>query len=873
MGALDSRGSLRETLVSDFLSNAAELHPDKTAILCDGNQRLDYAALDARANQVAHALSDAGVETGDRVAILLENCIEAMVSLWGVLKAGAAFVMIHPTTKADKLAYILSDGGVRVLVLPAGRSDALSAACAPGSPVRLVVTCDRGPIPADAAPGSSGSRTAIRSFESVLQASPATPVPRRAIELDLAAIIYTSGSTGRPKGVALTHRNILAAAGSICEYLELSPLDVILNVLPLSFDYGLYQGLMAARMGATLVLEKGFAFPWRVVERVQQERVTVFPGVPTVFAMLLAMRGLDPARLDSVVRVTNTGAALPVAHIPRLRALFRNARLYSMYGLTECKRVTFLPPEELDRRPGSVGRGMPNEEVWLEDADGRRVPPGGCGELVVRGPNVMQGYWGRPEETARVLRPGRYFWERVLYTGDLFRSDEDGFLYFVSRQDDIIKTRGEKVSPREVEEAILELPEVREAAVVGVPDEVLGQAIRAYVVPVEGATIDEKTVRRHCIARLESYMVPSSIEIRDTLPRTETGKTSRSALAIGRDHGSAKPRVCARCVLPESFPGVHLDHEGVCGACRRGAARAEPDAQADEVRARFASLAMAVRERPGFHCLLAYSGGKDSTYTLKLLREEYGLNVLAVTFDNGFMSPRAFENIRLAIEATGAAHWLVRPPSTLMVHLFRSVLQNSPYPKKALERASSVCNACIAFVKNVTLRIAVEQKIPILAYGWSPGQAPTSAALIRMGPSMLRQMHEVRTAPLRAIASEALDPYVLDERHFEALAEPIWHSNPLAFHPYREQEVQQAVAQVGWQRPQDTDGNSSNCLLNGLACRHHIATLGFHPYALEVAGLVRSGAITREEGLRSLSNLGPDEVAVEVARRLGVPMP
>jgi len=301
-------------------------------------------------------------------------------------------------------------------------------------------------------------------------------------------------------------------------------------VLPLSFDYGLYQLLMSVKVGATLVLEKSFAYPFKIIEKIQEERVTGFPGVPTIFAMLLQMRDVEPERFDSVRYVTNTAAALPPAHMVALGNLFKKARIYSMYGLTECKRVSYLPPEDLERRPASVGKGMSNEQVSVVDEDGNRVPPGVVGELVVRGSNVMMGYWDRPEETAMVLRPGRFPWEKVLYTGDLFTMDEDGYLYFVSRKDDIIKSRGEKVSPREVEGIIHELAAVREAVVVGVPDPILGQAVKAFVVLVEGAEITEKEIIFHCAGRLENLMVPSEIEFRDSLPKTASGKIDRKPL-------------------------------------------------------------------------------------------------------------------------------------------------------------------------------------------------------------------------------------------------------------------------------------------------------------------------------------------------------
>jgi acyl-CoA synthetase (AMP-forming)/AMP-acid ligase II len=245
--------------------------------------------------------------------------------------------------------------------------------------------------------------------------------------------------------------------------------------------------------------------------------------------MLLQM---DLAKWDfsSLRYISNTGAALPGDHISKLRKQFPQVKIYSMYGLTECKRVSYLPPDQIDIRPGSVGRGMPNEEVYIVDEKGNRVGPGIVGELVIRGSNVMKGYWQMPEETERVLRPGSFPWEKVLYSGDLFRADEDGYLYFVGRKDDIIKTRGEKVSPREVEEVLYLLPGVAEAAVVGIPDEVLGSAIKAVIVTQPEAWLTEKDVLRHCAAHLEDFMVPKFVEFREQMPKTSSCKIAKREL-------------------------------------------------------------------------------------------------------------------------------------------------------------------------------------------------------------------------------------------------------------------------------------------------------------------------------------------------------
>ncbi|HEX7022265.1 MAG TPA: fatty acid--CoA ligase family protein, partial [Trueperaceae bacterium] len=339
-----------------------------------------------------------------------------------------------------------------------------------------------------------------------------------------------SGSTGRPKGVMMSHQNMVFAMGSVTEYLELTADDRILNVLPLAFSYGLYQLLMAAALGAMLVLERSFSYPSSVLERMRQEEITVFPGVPTIFASILALDQREPLSLPSVTTLTNAAAALPVGFLPGLQRIFPHARIFKMYGLTECKRVSYLQPELALAKPASVGKAIPGTEVFLLSETGEPVPPGGTGILHVRGPHVMQGYWNQPELSARMLVPGRYPGERVLCTHDVFRMDEEGFLYFVGRSDDIIKTRGEKVAPGEVEDVLYAIPGIREAAVVGVPDELLGEAVRAFVVLDEGARLSEAEVRRACVTRLESVKVPRDVLFVAELPKTATGKIRKKSL-------------------------------------------------------------------------------------------------------------------------------------------------------------------------------------------------------------------------------------------------------------------------------------------------------------------------------------------------------
>jgi acyl-CoA synthetase (AMP-forming)/AMP-acid ligase II len=286
---------------------------------------------------------------------------------------------------------------------------------------------------------------------------------------------------------------------------------------------------MVFRFGGTLVLERGFAYPAAILKRIETERVTGFPGVPTLFAILLQM-DLSAYDLHSLRYITNTAAALPPEHITQLRDRFPWATLYSMYGLTECKRTLYLPPDQLDQRPGSVGVAIPGTEVWIEDTEGNRVGPGVVGELVIRGSHVMRGYWGKPDATARCYRPGPTPGERILYSGDLFKMDNEGYLYFVARKDDIIKTRGEKVAPKEVENVLYGIDGVVETAVIGVPDEILGEAVKAFVVS-EDTTLSERDILRHCRSNLEDFMMPKYVEFRDSLPKTSSGKIKKTDLS------------------------------------------------------------------------------------------------------------------------------------------------------------------------------------------------------------------------------------------------------------------------------------------------------------------------------------------------------
>jgi len=506
-----------QRLLHDLLLQRADLHEqDRIALVSDG-QAFTYGQLLESAQRLADSLRQGGLARGDRVALFLDNSWASAVSIFGTLIAGGVFVLINPQTRAEKLEFILSDSGARVLIADSRLEETYRAAL------------ERLPHPPDLIRANSAA-VDPSGWPAPQDAGPPIEEPVAVIPLDLAAIIYTSGSTGTPKGVMQTHQAMIFAAGSLIEYLRLTRDDRILCVLPLSFDYGLYQLLMAVALGACLVLERSFTFLGQILEKVRREHVTVFPGVPTIFAALIAAHRRTALSFPTMTRVTNTAAALPEEFTGPLREIFPNALIYKMYGLTECKRVSYLDPELLDAKPGSVGKAIPGTEVYLLSADGRPVPAGEVGTLHVRGPHVMAGYWNRPDLTEHMLKPGKLPGERVLCTHDLFRTDAEGFLYFVGRTDDIIKTRGEKVSPVEVENALHRVPGIREAAVVGVPDALLGEAVRAYVVTHPEANLTPHAIRTRSAAFLESYMVPSQIILCDQLPRSPNGKVNKRQL-------------------------------------------------------------------------------------------------------------------------------------------------------------------------------------------------------------------------------------------------------------------------------------------------------------------------------------------------------
>ncbi|MEH3086134.1 MAG: acyl-CoA ligase (AMP-forming), exosortase A system-associated [Xylophilus ampelinus] len=532
-------------LLHDLPAHAARRDPSAPAV-GDGTAALDYAGLWAEARRVAAGLRGLGIGRGDRVAVFLEKRVEAVAAGFGITAAGAVLVPVNPQLRPAQVAHILRDCGVRLLLTSEPRRAALGTALADCPALRHLLLV---PAPDPAAPPPEAAGGPARTAWADLP-----PAPEElegawlhgVTDADMAAIFYTSGSTGLPKGVVLSHRNLVAGAQSVAGYLDNRPDDVLLAVLPLSFDAGFSQLTTACVAGARVAL-LNHLLPRDVLRALERERVTGLTAVPPLYIQLARLDW--PAGVAERLRYfANTGGHLPRPTLQALRARLPRSRPFLMYGLTEAFRSTYLPPEEIDRRPDSIGRAIPNAEVLVLRPDGTPCAADEPGELVHRGPLVSLGYWGDAERTAARFRPlpaglearpaGLTLAERAVFSGDTVRRDADGFLYFIGRGDEMIKTSGYRVSPTEVEDALYASGLVAECAVCGVPDPDLGQAIHAVVAPVGGA--DAAALQAECRRRLPAYMVPRSFDLRPGgLPRGANGKIDRPALVPARPAGAA----------------------------------------------------------------------------------------------------------------------------------------------------------------------------------------------------------------------------------------------------------------------------------------------------------------------------------------------
>lgn len=515
-------------LLHELIFHSASLSPEAIALV-QGEQRLSYEGLSKRVQQAAAAFLGLGLDRSERVAVYLEKRFETVAALFGACAAGGVFVPVNPVLKPAQVAYILQDCNVRILVTSPERFEAMREALAHCHDLHAVILTgqndDFQPFPG----------LALLSWDAAL-ASQAKTKPHRTIDGDMAAILYTSGSTGKPKGVVLSHRNMVAGARSVAQYLENHAGDRILSVLPLSFDAGFSQLTTAFHSGASVVLFN-YLLPRDVIAIAEREAVTGITAVPPIWIQLAQLPWPEEAR-KSLRYIANTGGKMPKATLEALRKALPETKVFLMYGLTEAFRSTYLPPEEVDRRPDSIGKAIPNAEILVVREDGTPCAPGEPGELVHRGALVSMGYWNDPEKTAERFKPapgrpgGLTIPELAVWSGDTVKTDEEGFLYFISRRDEMIKTSGYRVSPTEVEEVVYATGLVGEAAAVGVPHPVLGQAIVVIATPKPGSAIDPDALLAQCRRDLPAYMVPARIETRQaSLPRNPNGKIDRKLLA------------------------------------------------------------------------------------------------------------------------------------------------------------------------------------------------------------------------------------------------------------------------------------------------------------------------------------------------------
>ncbi len=516
-------------LLHELIRGTARRKPAQEAVAYK-ERSLDYRSLWGAIETAANAFAAIGLRRGERLAIYLEKRMETLIAMFGAAAAGGAFFPINPALKARQVGYIIRDCNVRILVTSASRAAELAEEISKSPDLNALVLVDRD-VAADAI---TAIRVTTHDWEA-LMADRRAGAMSRVIDADMAAILYTSGSTGNPKGVVLSHRNMVAGARSVSQYLENSTTDRILSVLPLSFDAGLSQLTTAFAVGAKAVL-LNYLLARDVVRACAAERITGLTGVPPLWIQLAELEWPEAAR-DSMRYFANTGGHMPFATLQRLRAALPRAKPYLMYGLTEAFRSTYLDPAEVDRRPDSIGKAIPNAEILVVRPDGEPCAADEPGELVHRGALVSMGYWNDAERTAERFRPlpgqakALCIPELAVWSGDIVRRDAEGFLYFVGRRDEMIKTSGYRVSPTEVEEVVYATGLVGAAAAIGVPHPRLGQGIIVVATPPAGGRLDGSELLIQCRQNMPQYMVPLLIEQRGSLPRNPNGKIDRKLLA------------------------------------------------------------------------------------------------------------------------------------------------------------------------------------------------------------------------------------------------------------------------------------------------------------------------------------------------------
>jgi acyl-CoA synthetase (AMP-forming)/AMP-acid ligase II len=505
-------------LVHHLLEESARRGPERPFVVHEG-RTASYGETAARAEAWATLLADEGIRRGDRVALLARNGNLYVEAYYGILRAGGIAVPLNTALDGRGVRALLADCGARKLVAGQGFRPVVETG------VEGLEGLDQVIGTPDACAAAEAAGVPGLSVEAVGDAAGRSAPSGPGIDLDVASIIYTSGSTGRPRGATLSHRNICANTASIVRYLELSPEDRVLAVLPFYYVYGKSLLNTHAAAGGAVVIENRFLFPNTALDTLEQQRCTGLSGVPSTFAILLNRSNLAERRLEHLRYLTQAGGPMSPEHTRRLLELLPRQKLFVMYGATEASaRLSYLDPAELPGRIGSIGKAIPNVELRVLEEDGSEADVDEVGEIVARGSNIMSGYWNDPEETERVLGPEGY------HTGDLARRDAEGFLYVVGRKKDMIKTGAHRISAKEIEEAIVEHPAVHEAAVIGEPDEMLGEIVSAYVVFQDASNGQRDELMGFLKRRLPAYKVPGKLQQLPELPKNESGKIMKQAL-------------------------------------------------------------------------------------------------------------------------------------------------------------------------------------------------------------------------------------------------------------------------------------------------------------------------------------------------------
>lgn len=505
-------------LVHNFLENSAQRFPEQPAVWFSGKWKT-YAEIEQKANQCANFLVQSGVKRGDRIAILSDNSFNYVILYYAILKSGAITVELNNELMPDDIAYLMNDSGARGIFVQKKYNRLFQKALPNISSVDFLIAEEN---PEQWDEHFSGLKISLPTIFSQFSDKPCGV---RSIDLDLASIVYTSGSTGKPKGVMLSHLNLVTNTRSIVEYLELTERDRIMVILPFYYVYG--KTLLNTHFfaGGSVVIDNRFVFPSTVLKTMQETECTGFAGVPSTFSILLHKTNVQEYQFPALRYVTQAGGAMAPSLQKQVAFAFYPAQLYIMYGATEASaRLSYLHPRDLPRKWGSIGKAIPNVELFVADEHGKPLPPGQTGELVARGANIMQGYWNDEAETRRVLRNGLYF------TGDLGVMDEEGFLYVVGRSKDMIKVGANRISAKEIEEKLVEFEPILEIAVVGIPDEILGEAIKAFIVPKDGVELTKEAVIQFARSVLPSYKIPREIEFVKKLPKNKSGKIIKHKL-------------------------------------------------------------------------------------------------------------------------------------------------------------------------------------------------------------------------------------------------------------------------------------------------------------------------------------------------------